>query len=328
MDSSLSKSFLFLHVLLCLLLLASACSPDSANIHSAGPTKAALCSSLRPSLHADDAPNRGEHLVFSGPEAFDYFEFNAEQRVANGRVSTKGEGGAVVSLHAKLSDTRSFACTGSRSSTNWVLTAAHCFFDPKNEMHAVTSVEIANNSLHKDTGEIVTGKAFCHSEFGFRRSNYANDIALVELARSIDGPTMALVRKSESPMEHAAGRQLVTILGFGKLAPDKESDVLMAGEVFTAPDFHRCTRGSGFLNTFCTTTVGIDGVLPSSLCPGDSGGPALVRSDDGVARQVGVNSFIGSVEAHQKPTCGKPGNFSGFVDIWHYRAWIEAISGI
>ena len=326
--SSLSLNNFLIHLSVCLSLFLTACSLHPADVHSEGYIKASLCNSLRPPPATGDALTTGENLLFSGSESFDHYQFDAEQRVANGRESTKGEGGAVVSLHIRLSDRRSIGCTGSRISAKWVLTAAHCFFDPKNEGLAVRTVTVANNSLHKYTGEIVTGRAYCHADYGFRQRYYENDIALVKLGRPVKGPTMALVRKTDLPTKDSPSPQLVTILGYGKLAPDKDADVLMAGEVFTAPSSRRCTRASAYEKTFCTTTVGPDGVLPSSLCPGDSGGPALVRSDDGVARQVGVNSFIRNIKSDEKATCGRAGNISAFVDVWHYRSWIAKIAGI
>lgn len=77
---------------------------------------------------------------------------------------------------------------------------------------------------------------------------------------------------------------------------------------------------------FCTQTTDLFGLRPSSLCPGDSGGPAMARQSDGSNRQIGVNNFIFNENRKEKPSCGKPGNISAMVDVFQYLDWIGFVT--
>lgn len=259
---------------------------------------------------------------FTGEE--DFFEkFDVSERVADGSEALVSNG--AVSLRLQYGWTRSGRCTGSLISDRWVLTAAHCLFT-RDEKRAATEVLVYYDSLKTWKGKNVAGQAFCHNAYGFRNGGFLNDIAVIKLDAPLPNATkLKLVRSGDTPMRNRSSGTIFDAYGHGQLKPGEETDRLMVGRLRTRESNQAClAHQNAGTKVFCSHSKGTS-AAPSSLCPGDSGGPAIV-SEGATLRQVGINSYVYNVSGGNL-VCGRDGNFAGFTEVHSYLGWIRGVTG-
>lgn len=210
-----------------------------------------------------------------------------------------------VAIHiANLGPVAGLLCGGTAIAPHWILTAAHCFWDPS------TGQRIPNGVLSMSTGDarlsamrkyINVLEVIPHEKY--RYGIWDNDIALVHTKTTLPPPFMALAAAEESD------RSPLSVVGWGMTEISPVSDQLLKAEVTqTPPDCAGVAAYDGMLTirTLCAGSGGAD------TCHGDSGGPLYRPLASGHGIQFGVT--VGGL------SCGKvPGVYAKVIA---QRAWI------
>lgn len=222
-------------------------------------------------------------------------------------------------------------CAGTVVASRWVMTAAHCFFSGRlgDNIQDATATEttifldhqqISSSVLDPESG-IPVSNIFLHPDFAAGSGSYDNDIALIEMAFPVTTDAIAL-----QGGDVVAG-EVATVAGWGvteigldgrpTLSP-RLSDELQQAEL-PVVDIETCRAAMGAANVsdnmICAgyPEGGVDS------CLGDSGGPLLVKGDQGLV-QAGIISFGDG--------CAKPGRYGVYTRVASYTSWISELTGV
>lgn len=235
--------------------------------------------------------------------------------VIGGRVVGAAESPWQVALvsSAAINHVDGVFCGGTMIDSQWVLTAAHCLYDPANcAKLAPQGFYVAYGSTDLGRKVSLVAPAELHHPKGYNCKGKEYDVALVKLREWIDVKTfIQLPSPSEASSLTVTGSRLQTT-GWGLTEVNGwKSRELLEVEVPVVP-YDSCKARYGAtlpVGAICAGEAGKD------ACTGDSGGPLYKRRAGSQAVQVGVVSFGDS--------CGKAKIPGAYTPVIGHLAWIE-----
>lgn len=188
-------------------------------------------------------------------------------------------------------------CTGTLVAEDLVLTAHHCVAE-RDEQGRPTgrdlepgAIEIELGGDYLSWGEVKV-RAVVSPDCGYRSGH--GDIAILVLKRKLIGVATLTPRLESAPESNGIGRvgEGITPVGFGRCPMSHDA-------------IHRVRRPGGAIERLGSA----DFLADASICPGDSGGPAL---SDKTGEVIGVisSSMMDGDEATTAPS------FFTRIDIW------------
>lgn len=265
-----------------------------------------------------------------------------QTRIIGGRKAADGAWPSQVKIFAPDAAGRGryrAHCGGTVVGATWVLTAAHCFVTPAGQGARRQSVQaqdvlvVAGQSRIPaviTTGDAIARKALKVKQViyhpDFMPDSFANDIALIELAEPANAPAMAIAGESAVDKDLAGVAATVVGWGFVKETANFDLDLLPADlqEVelpLVSIEACRATYDASALKDNSIDARNLCAGFPGGgrdACRGDSGGPLMVRAEDGGWVQVGVVSW--------GEGCGRKDRFGVYSRTAAFEPWLRAVS--
>ncbi len=243
-----------------------------------------------------------------------------EAPIVDGRRASAGEILATVSLTDSSGES---VCTGTLIAPRVVVTAAHCLVQENEETGQVISVNSAGDievvagvldvaeasgSQRYAVAEVIVHEGYPNETASSHVSGAAryDDVGVLILERAVAGMTPAVVPTVSEAMALLDGGASVTITGYGATSANTDD----SGVLYTAETSFEVRVDAEIV---------LGGPSEPDTCPGDSGGPAYLKSGS-ATWLVGVTS---RASENAVATCGEGGVYA-FAPV--YRDWFVANS--
>ncbi|MFK8077989.1 MAG: serine protease [Granulosicoccus sp.] len=264
--------------------------------------------------------------IVSDPDAI-VNNLSLTSRILGGSNAEVGEWpsvvGIVVAGNFPLEDR--FFCGGTVIADRWVMTAAHCMFDPFGTPAQPGDIRVVagtNDLQDPNAEETLVTNIIVHPDYDSNGSTLQNDIALLELGTALSAtPTELFGGDPENYNDTMA-----FIVGWGATTTDSSSGyqypTLLQDASVPLVSLAQCNSSESYQGMIAETQVcagfrqgGIDS------CVGDSGGPLYIFNN-GQKVQVGITSFGNG--------CGLPNFYGVYTNVSSFLPWMNnyvAVSG-
>lgn len=182
----------------------------------------------------------------------------------------------------------SFGCGGSLVAPQWVLTAAHCIFEPVTDKFIVV---LGQDTAGAGGQQLRTALVNVHESYGDPVSSH--DIALLKLANPVDTSPIRLANPAIDAELWAPGEQARVIGYGGQLYPGLLADGNLREVDVSMVDDSDCELSYTLTGDFDPETMVCAGEIygTKDSCQGDSGGPLMIPEGAESFVQVGVVSW-------------------------------------
>nr|XP_027203522.1 serine protease nudel-like [Dermatophagoides pteronyssinus] len=243
-----------------------------------------------------------------------------QRRIIGGKSSSFGSWPWQVALYRE----GEFQCGAVVIDSQWLLTAAHCFYSTPGAFWTARSGVLRRGSLQRTLYEEIRriDRVIIHPDYVDR--GFLNDIALLHLDKPLQYSKyirpICLPDEEDSHIDRW-NNQLCTTVGWGKLYehgrifPDTLQEVTLP--IISTEE---CRKRTLFLplyritdNMFCAGFEhgGRD------ACLGDSGGPIMCQKANGKWILLGITS--------NGDGCGRAGRPGVYTKVYNYLTWIHSI---